>query len=113
MTVYTEVPIREAHGGFGEYQCGEKSISPQNSCGVLRDLECMCGGLPLEDALLDQDYVDAGVEDISGRVHNRPSYIYAKIVPDYQMDEDGNLAPGVQYFGIDEDEVPEDFYGSV
>ncbi len=106
MTIYTECNIKPADSGFGMWQRGEKQVSPQNSYADLYDLVMAGGLIDLDDALADEDFIEAGIEDIRGRVYNEPGMIYCKI--DEQGDGDGS--PCVRYFGIEEDEVEDDFF---
>ena len=104
MTIYTEFTIKPADSGFGMWQRGEKPIGPETSYADLYDL-VMAGGLvSLETALEDDDFIAAGIEDIRGRIYNEPAYIYCVI------GEEGDGSPCVRYFGVEEDEVPEDFF---
>ena len=104
MTIYTEFTIKPADSGFGMWQRGEKQVSPQNSYADLYDLVMAGGLIDLETALEDDDFVEAGIEDIRGRIYNEPGRIYAV------LGEEGDGSPCVRYFGVDEDEVPEDFF---
>ena len=105
MTIYTECNIKPAHSGGGMWQRGEKQVSPQNSYADLSDLVMAGGLIDLDDALADEDFIEAGIEDIRGRIHNEPAYIYCV------LDERGDgYYPCVRYFGVEEDEVPEDFF---
>ena len=104
MTIYTEFTIKPADSGFGMWQRGEKPIGPETSYADLYDL-VMAGGLvSLETALEDDDFIAAGIEDIRGRIYNEPGLIYAKLYVE------GDGSPRVRYYGIEEDEVPEDFF---
>ena len=104
MTIYTEFTIRPADSGFGMWQRGEKCISPQNSYAYLSDLIMDGELIDLDDALADEDFIEAGIEDIRGRIYNEPGRIYAV------LDVEGDGSPCVRYYGVDEDEVPEDFF---
>jgi hypothetical protein len=104
MKIYTEVYIRPADSGFGMYQTGELQISPQTSWADFGDLTFEIAQnsdavLELSEALEDPEFQAAGVEDISGRINNQPDTLFARI-------SDGNL----NYFGIVESEVADDFY---
>ena len=104
MKVYTEVSIRPTDSGFAMYEAGELQISPQTSWAIFGDL---CFEIAqnseamgyLTQALEDQEFIDAGVEDIAGRIYNQPDKLFARI-------NDGQLS----YFGIVETEVSDDFY---
>jgi hypothetical protein len=104
MKVYTEFTIKPADSGFGMWQRGEKSVGPQTSYAYLNDLIMDGELIDLDDALADEDFIEAGVEDIRGRIYNEPGRIYAV------LGEEGDGWPCVRYFGVDEDEVPEDFF---
>ena len=104
MTIYTECNIKPAHSGGGMWQRGEKQVSPQNSYAFLSDLVMAGELIDLDDALADEDFIKAGVEDIRGRIYNEPAYIYCVI------DKQGDGSPCVRYIGVEEDEVPEDFF---
>jgi hypothetical protein len=104
MTIYTEFTIRPADSGFGMWQRGEKQVSPQNSYAYLNDLIMDGELIALDDALADEDFIKAGIEDIRGRIYNEPGRIYAV------LGEEGDGSPCVRYFGVDEDEVPEGFF---
>lgn len=100
MTIYTEFAIRPADSGFGMWQRGEKPVGPETSYACLSDL-IMAGELiDLDAALADEDFIRAGIEDIRGRIYNEPAYIYCV------LGEEGD----VRYYGVEEDEVPEDFF---
>jgi|LakMenEpi03Aug12_release.lakeMendotaPanAssembly.Ray.scaffolds.fasta_scaffold59545_7 hypothetical protein len=104
MKIYTEVYITPHHSGFGMYQTGELQISPQTSWADFGDLTFEIAQnsdavLELSEALEDPEFQAAGVEDISGRINNQPDTLFARI-------SDGNL----NYFGIVESEVADDFY---
>ena len=104
MTIYTECTIKPADSGFGMWQRGEKQMGRETSYADLSDL-IMAGGLiDLDDALADEDFIKAGIEDIRGRIYNEPGLIYAVI------GEEGDGSPCVLYYGVEEDEVPEDFF---
>ena len=65
----------------------------------------MAGSLiDLETALEDEDFIEAGIEDIRGRIYNEPGMIYCV------LDVEGDGSPCVRYFGVEEGEVPEDFF---
>jgi hypothetical protein len=104
MTIYTEFTIRPADSGFGMWQRGEKAIGPETSYADLNDLIMDGELIDLETALEDQDFLDAGIEDIRGRIYNEPGMIYCAI------GEQGDGSPCVRYFGVEEDEVGEDFF---
>ena len=104
MTVYTEFAIKPADSGFGMWQRGEKSIGPQTSYAFLSDLVMDGELIALDDALADEDFIEAGIEDIRGRIYNEPAYIYCVLYVE------GDGYPCVRYYGVDEDEVPEDFF---
>jgi hypothetical protein len=104
MKIYTEVSIRPHHSGFGMFQTGELQVSPQASWADYGDLRFeICQNseamLELSEALDDPEFQEAGVEDISGRIQNQPDHLFARI-------NDGTI----NYFGIVESEVPDNFY---
>ena len=86
------------------WQRGEKQVSPQNSYAFLSDLVMAGELIDLDDALADEDFIEAGIEDIRGRIYNEPAYIYCV------LDKQGDGSPCVRYIGVEEDEVPEDFF---
>jgi hypothetical protein len=86
------------------WQRGEKQVSAQNSYAYLSDLIMDGELIDLDDALADEDFIEAGIEDIRGRIYNEPGRIYAV------LDVEGDGSPCVRYYGVDEDEVPEDFF---
>jgi hypothetical protein len=86
------------------WQRGEKHVSPQNSYADLSDLVMAGELIDLETALEDEDFIEAGIEDIRGRIYNEPGLIYAV------LGEEGDGSPCVLYYGVEEDEVPEDFF---
>jgi hypothetical protein len=104
MKIYTEVSIRPSDSGFGMYQVGELQIGPQTSWAdygelkfeIAQNSEAM---MELSEALDNPEFQEAGVEDISGRIYNQPDTLFARI-------NDGTL----NYFGIMESEVPDNFY---
>ena len=105
MKIYTEVNITPASSGFGMYERGELQIGTETSYADFSDLvqaiaENSDDAMPLEDALNDPDFIEAGVENISGSIYNEPATIYAIL-------NDGEL----RYIGIEESEVEDDFYG--
>ena len=104
MTIYTEVTIKPADSGFGMWQRGEKTVGPQTSYACLSDLIMDGELIDLDAALADEDFIKAGIEDIRGRIYNEPGLIYAV------LGEEGDGSPCVRYFGVEEDEVPEDFF---
>jgi hypothetical protein len=104
MKIYTEVSIRPSDSGFGMYQVGELQISQQTSWADFGDLKFAIAQnsesmMELSEALEDPEFQEAGVEDISGRIYNQPDTLFARI-------NDGTL----NYFGIVESEVPDNFY---
>lgn len=103
MTIYTLCNIKPAHSGFGLYDRGEVQSSPENSYAFLGDLEARAEITPLESALADDDFKEAGVENINGRIHNQPGRLYAKI----QEDAYGK---SVAYYGVVESEVSENYF---
>lgn len=108
MKIYTEVLIHKHHSGFGMWQAGELQSSPTNSFAYISDLMATidCESkfvLPLEDALVDPDFIAVGIEDISGKLYNQPNHIFARI------DRWNNFS----YFGVEESEVPEDYFGDI
>jgi len=89
------------------WERGEKQVSPQTSYADLNDLLTDGNGpnlVDLETALEDEDFIEAGIEDIRGRIYNEPGRIYAV------LGLEGDGSPCVLYYGVDEDEVPEDFF---
>ena len=104
MAIYTEFTIRPADSGFGMWQRGEKQGGPQTSYADLSDLVMAGELIDLDAALADEDFIEAGIEDIRGRIYNEPGMIYCV------LGEEGDGSPCVRYFGVDEDEVPEDFF---
>ena len=104
MTIYTEFTIKPADSGFGMWQRGEKTVGPQTSYAYLSDLIMDGELIDLETALAYEDFIAAGIEDIRGRIYNEPERIYAV------LGEEGDGSPCVLYYGVDEDEVPEDFF---
>ena len=104
MKVYSECTIKPADSGFGMWQCGERAVGPETSYACLSDLVADGELIDLETALADEDFITAGIEDIRGRIYNEPAYIYCV------LGEEGDGSPCVRYFGVDEDEVPDDFF---
>ena len=104
MTVYTACTIKPADSGFGMWQRGEKQIGPETSYAFLSDLIIDSEMIDLDDALADEDFIEAGIEDIRGRIYNEPGLIYAV------LGKEGDGSPCVRYCGVEEDEVPEDFF---
>jgi len=86
------------------WQRGEKQVGPQTSYADLSDLVMAGELIDLETALADEDFIKAGIEDIRGRIYNEPGRIYAV------LDVEGDGSPCVLYYGVEEDEVPEDFF---
>lgn len=103
MTVFTDFTISPCSAGFGEYECGECCVSPQNSYALLQDLERAGELTAIEEALQAAEFQAAGIQDIRGRVHHQPGLIYARI------DTDG-AGTRVSYFGVQENQVRGDFY---
>lgn len=104
MTIYTQVGIHAASSGFGAFEAGEEHYGPQNSFAVLGDLKQAVGQaldrfLPIEDAIIDPEFIALCVQDIRGLIQNSPGHIHAEI-------RDGELG----YFGIAEREVAESFF---
>ena len=104
MTIYTECSIKPAPSGFGMWQRGEKQMGRETSYADLYDLVMAGELIDLDAALADEYFIAAGIEDIRGRIYNEPGLIYAV------LDEQGDGSPCVRYFGVEEDEVPEDFF---
>ena len=105
ITVYTEVNINPASGGFGMFERGLVMASPENSWADLSYLESLLEGLgyrKLDEAIKDPEFIAVGVENIAGRIHNQPPYIFARIA--------GSHEPYIEYCGIEASEVPADFY---
>jgi hypothetical protein len=86
------------------WQRSEKQVSPQNSYADLSDLVMAGELIDLDDALADEDFIEAGIEDIRGHIYDEPGLIYAV------LGKEGDGSPCVRYFGVEEDEVPEDFF---
>ena len=103
MTVYTDCNINPCPSGFGEYQRGELVVSPETSFSELSTLELKGGLTAIDDALIDEEFIAAGVRDIRGLIHNEPSRIYCKLEKDYDYVR-------VAYYGVDETEVSTEFY---
>lgn len=104
MTIYTACNIKPADSGFGMWQRGEKQTGRETSYADLYDL-VMAGSLTdLDDALANEDFIAAGIEDIRGRIENEPDRIYVV------LGEECDGSPCVHYCGVEEDEVPEDFF---
>ena len=104
MTIYTEVSIKESDSGFGMYQRGELQIGIETSYAFESDLiqaiaENSNSALPIEEALTNDEFIAAGVEDIRGLIYNEPSEIYA-ILNDERLD----------YIGIEHTEVADNFF---
>jgi hypothetical protein len=104
MTIYSAFAIKPAHSGFGMWQRCEKAIGPQTSYAHLSDLIMDGEMVDLDEALADEDFIEAGIEDIRGHIYNEPGMIYCV------LDVEGDGTPCVRYYGVDEDEVPEDFF---
>ena len=104
MTIYTSCSIKPAPSGFGMWQRGEKQVGPQTSYADLSDLVMAGELIDLDDALADEDFIEAGIEDIRGRIYDEPGLIYAV------LGKEGDGSPCVRYHGVEEDEVPEDFF---
>jgi hypothetical protein len=105
ITIYTQVLISPHHAGFGMYQAGEVHFSPESSYAVKSDLLRAIGEnsdavLPIAEAITSEEFLALGVEDIRGKIYNQPSGVFAQI-------SDGEVG----YFGIDEREVADDFFG--
>ena len=103
MTVYTDFVITPCAAGFGEYQCGEIMVSPQNSFALIQDLERAGDLLTLDEALKDGEFIAVGVKDIRGLIHNQPALIYARIFEDA-------FGKRVEYVGVQANEVPVSFF---
>ena len=86
------------------WQRGEKQMGRETSYADLYDLVMAGELIDLETALEDDDFIEAGIEDIRGRIYNEPGLIYAV------LDVEGDGSPCVRYHGVEEDEVPEDFF---
>lgn len=105
MKVYTAVQITPHHSGFGMFQRGELQVSPQNSWAYFDNLisEFNINSYAVASinlALNDPEFIEKGITDVRGHIHNEPSNIYA-VIDDY-----GTLG----YFGVVESDVGEDFY---
>jgi len=103
VEAYKEITVYHAHSGFGMYQIGESNGEAWES---LYDLEVAIGVLflPLAEALNDEAYIAAGVEDITGKIYGGdPDYLYARL----DQSPDG-LEIG--YFGINKIEVDNEQY---
>ena len=106
MKIYTEVNITPASSGFGMYDRGELQVGRETSYADFSDLiqaiaENSDDAMPLEDALNDPDFIEAGIENISGCIYNEPSILYAIL-------NDGEL----RYIGIEESEVADNFFSN-
>ena len=103
-TAYYETQITPAHSGFGEYQRGEDQYSPQMAWADENDLLKEIDGdfEIIDDALQSERFINAGVEDIRGKIHGgNPEELYAIL----------NETEGyVNYFGIESIEVPDDYW---
>jgi hypothetical protein len=102
---YYQVSIPSA--GFGMYQ-REPVFRSGSTWANLYDLEAEIAQsisdefLPLDEALEDPAFVEAGVEDIRGRIYGGdPTNVYAIL-------EDGQIG----YFGIEEVEAPDNYWVS-
>ena len=106
-TAYYEIAIRPHSAGFGVYELGEQNYSPNDAWADLADLEAKMATapdeiLPLVEALHNEDFIDAGVIDIRGRIYGGdPPYLYACLSPD---------GMGIRYTGIETEEVADDFW---
>lgn len=107
IDAYKEVVITNHHAGFGMYELGEANgeawafsediIGEISSNGV--------SFLSLDEALQDARYIDAGAEDIKGRIYGGdPDEIYVILEKDYEGKE------YVYYFGIIEVKVAENYW---
>jgi len=104
MTIYTPVAINPAHSGFGMYQSDHCHANPFDSWADKGELihEMTVNSdrfLKLEHALTEPDFIELGVEDIRGRIHNQPAHLYAQI--------DGGY---IRYVGFVETEVGKGFF---
>ena len=104
MTIYTEVSITADHAGFGMYRACEIQASPETSYIDESDLigaidQNSDDVLPIEEAILNDEFIALEVEDIDGKIMNQPNRVFARI---YR----GELS----YFGIVESEVDENFF---
>ena len=90
---YYEVPINAAPMGFGEYQADRDGGDIYEE---ITDLLQSIYDSPLNQGVfeLGVDDLPEEIEDIRGKVHNEPEYIYG------YLDEQGIT----QYFGIRETE---------
>ena len=85
------------------WERGEKQVGKQTSYADLNDLIIDGEYTDLETALADADFIAAGIQDIRGSIGNEPGMIYCVLGDNYG-------SPCVRYFGVDEDEVEEDFF---
>ena len=104
MTIYTECNIDPASAGFGMWQRGELQISSEtsfaNDCDLIMVIAENCDAVEdIEEALKDDDFIAAGVEDIRGKIYNEPGRILVIL-------DNGEL----RYIGIEESEVEKDFF---
>lgn len=111
MTVYTQVCITPHHAGFGMWESGELQVSPENSWALRSDLLHVIGEnfdevLPIAEALEREDLLALGVENIEGRIYNGPDCLYVAV------SENGEGEKEFGYFGIEETQVPENFFKS-
>ncbi len=90
MSTFFEVGITAAHGGFGEYDCsaieGEGWANRQD---LIEECQGNISGTLYE---LGVDALPSGMEDIRGRIHAEPPWIYAYT----------NEAGDAHYFGVRE-----------
>lgn len=108
MKIYTEVTIRPHHSDFRMYEAGEINCSPENSYADYFNLlqEASSAGIemiPLVEALQEKEFQAAGIEDIHGRIYRQPTHLFASL---------DQTPAGLQviYHGIDEREVPDNFF---
>lgn len=78
---YSDCIISKHHGGFGMYQAGEYSddLKWANISDLLGEIADGDYFVSLDEALVDERFIELGIEDIRGKVHNEPEAIYAKI----------------------------------
>jgi len=104
MIIYTPVEINLSLRGFG-YQLDPFKPNQDNSWERKKDVvkwirATTCSVLELGEALHDDEFIDVGIRDIRWIYYDGPDCIYAK-----------NGHDGLQYIGIVETEVDDDFFG--
>lgn len=105
MKVYTLCNIVPASGGFGLWERGEVQVSPGNSYADECQLEIDGNLVWIGHAIEDEEFIAAGVVDISGLVINEPEIVYACLTTNAGK-------PTVSYYGMVETIVPSNFFDS-